>query len=259
MITLRKIKTNLEVFYSEDDFNFEENFKTSNNFEDLFIYSDYGNLEFHYEDKYKYSLEKIDHEDFFTIKENRVDRIALIKTLVKYYDYSYSEVCYESIKDILSSLEITQREYKYIFEEIEEILNTANIPYKKNFEYLEINGSCQGDVLRVIVLTNELKEIWGNTPNIKELKEEFYNYAYSSTLYGSLDISFEYTVNAVNYPISVHFEDIREVLNSEYELDFNYSVIHNAILANSAYPLNIKELKDLFVELEGYSYNDIKY
>ncbi len=258
MITLRKIGTNLEVYYSQDNFDFQENFTTLDNFDNLHIYTDFDNLEFHFKNKYGYSLKVIDLQDLFTIEENRVNRWNLIKTLVKYYDYSYSEICYETIEEILNTLEVTQREYNYIFEEIEEILNTAKIPYKQHYKYLEIRGYSQGDIFKVLVLQDELKEIWGNDINIKDLREDLYNYAYSSVLYGTLDLSFEYTVNAVNYPISLYFENIDEILNNRYELDFDYAAIHSAIISQSPFALNIKELKPLFTELESYDYTDIK-
>ncbi len=259
MITLRKIETNLEVYYSQDNFDFQENITRLDNYEDLFVYTNYDNLEYHFKKKFGYSVRKIDLQDLFTIEENRVNRWNLIKTLVKYYDYSYSEICYETIEEILNTLEVTQREYTYIFEEIEEILNTAKIPYKQHYKYLEIRGNSQGDLFNVLVLQDELKEIWGNDINIKDLREDIYNYAYSSVLYGTLDLSFEYTVNTVNYPISLHFENIDEILNNSYELDFNYAAIHSAIISQSPFMLTINDLKLLFVELESYDYTDIKY
>jgi hypothetical protein len=200
---------NVEVNIGYDQFmsqiNFDENIDLidiKNN--EYFIYSYYGNIDTNIDlnDLFEFDLMDISLKAICTFNNLDInncdedDRISLIEEFENYQ---------------LSNLSL---------EEIEIAFNDLEIEYKKLYDVVSISGYNQRDNEDVIILTDQLKKVWGvDNINMEQLKTQLEHYFYDAP---------------VIVWVTINDHDLYLSLNGEYlewnELEYNKEDVIDEII-----------------------------
>ncbi len=163
-------KTSIEFIcqYSDDNHNFEENFHRMKN--DLFLYTDWGNLYFN----------DFDLNDLYIITDDT--RQKAMDEILQYENNTEKEVkswSNESIKDEL---------LRYGDYDIED----GYFELSPDFEIIESRGYSQRDYVQIIIPEKALLKLWGSEKiDYENLKKEIHNYLWDSEIWGNLKLDDE--------------------------------------------------------------------
>jgi len=195
---------------------FDENIVRSENFDDFWIYTNYGNLDC----KLGYDSKKIDYEDLYSCNESQENLEKLCKFLENEFGADYNNILNYSINDLLGefSYGMDLNEYDYFLE-------CTGIYFKKHYKIISVSGYGQGDFADVIILTDVLKDIWGvNEIDINLLRVQISNYFYDSPAIVRVyinDIEYIDTLDGlyIEYGEYDKYDLIARILNEFKDLD----------------------------------------
>jgi hypothetical protein len=140
--------------------------------------------------------------------------------------------------------------------ELEEVLDELGIAYTSNYLRMSTRGYSQGDYAEILVNIAEYKKIVGAEFEEDEYQKWFDHYFWDSPIYGTIEVSFQYTRNSVNLQVyeELHFD---EYTNDRYEVNLNIDEIIKSI--ETPYPLTGDEVSQLKEALGNIDYTDVKY
>ena len=173
---------------------------------------------------------------------------------MRHYKEVLEDYCiYGLIYDVLGCYEdITHDALEALFDKLK-------ISHDTEFIQIETKGYSQGDYAKVWVNIKDYKEIIGAEVNEDTLKRYLGNLFWDSPIVGSLKLSFDYTVNCVNYSVSLEIEYLEEILKNPYILDIDTDTVISMIEKQMIIPLSADNKKNIIDELNKFDYTDISY
>ncbi len=188
-----KIENNILPSY-DDNYYFDENFviieKTNS-----YLYTNWCQLS-----------QAFNKEDFFKLDDTRLNKLILLKFLIKESNYEYSDLKEDNFKSILSYFnDLMFYSWDYNLTDFESILRDIKITYSKNYASLYLRGYNQSDYNQVLVNLKEYKELTGSDFKEDDNKSFFESCFYDSPLYGNLIISFNHLDK--NYNFNLNYQD----------------------------------------------------
>jgi len=246
---MRNLEITADLTYDYDNsFQFEENFKilrySGYREHSISIYLDYGNLSSSY-----------DLDQDCIIEDCRKNRVKIQRYLTQdgYHRVSDIEGSLTDLIDNIGGVDYTN------IGELYEVLDDLGIEYTSNYLRTSTRGYCQGDYAEILVNTVEYEEKIGQPFELDAMQKWFDHYFWDSPIYGSIDIYFEYTKNAVNFIYENEFE-FNEWCEDEYEADsVDTALIIRHINQNVKHPLSAADIEQIEKKLDDISYTDVKY
>lgn len=218
--TLKNLNVTHSLYYSYDNYNFNDNFTHLKKEKDnSLIYTDFNQLR-----------DEIDYYNFITVIENKNNRIELLKYLKKednyfiyseYKNYNNQEL-FNRCLDLIYNMNISEIEYL--------LNNELNISYKNNYDYIVSRGYSQGEYAKVYINLIEFEKLTGVKFEAKKHQKIFDNYLWDSPIDGNIEINFdiEYYNNLNNETFIKNYNfniEIMEFIFDEYDyknlLDYN--------------------------------------
>ena len=242
-----EIDTSLSYNYG-DSFQFEENFKileySGYRKTSMSLYIDYGNLSSEY-----------DIEQDCMIEDNRENRVKIQRWLTQQGYKVFSEV-YGTVEEIIETL--YDIDYNNI-QEVYDVLSSIGVFYTTNYLRTSTSGYSQGDYANILINIVEFEKVMGAKFELDGMKKWFDHYFWDSEVSGTINVSFDYTQNAVNFTFDEEF-DFREWCGDEYEADSVESeMIALYIQKQVKVPLPTDDIKMIAEKLDNIDYNDVSY
>ena len=240
---MKNLQIETDLHYSTgDSWDFDENFKVieepAYRTHGLYFYTGFGNEEFMDMD----DLKSIDPET--TLKHDLLE-YALS---VDWNYYTKTEVRSMN-KDELIELIQGNSDFDYMdLHEVEKEMSEANIGIMLDKYDIEKSYG-YNDVMQYVIKTEY------NTP---ETRKYIDNICWNSRIFGTINVSFSHTKNAVNYEFNEEFE-FNEVCEDEYEADLNVDHIIRQINREVLIPLRDDECEQIRIKLRDVDYTDVKY
>ncbi|MCK5537562.1 MAG: hypothetical protein KAI79_12100 [Bacteroidales bacterium] len=242
-----EIKTDLQ--YSTDNgFTFGENFKILryNSIQScsISLYIDYGNLDDYY-----------DIEQDCIIEDSRENRVK-IQRYITQQSYKVVSETFGTVEEIIEVL--YNIDYNNI-EELYSVLDDLGIDYTSNYLRTSTRGYSQGDYAEILINTVEYEKMVGVPFELDKMQKWFDHYFWDSTIYGTIEVSFVQTKDAVQFPFMEEFK-FNEWCNDEYEADslsVNLMVAH--IAQTVKVPLSEDDIAQIKTELHKIDYNAVVY
>jgi hypothetical protein len=237
---IRNLQIGTNLHYNYDSFIFDENFEilqhSGYRTNSILLYTDYK------------SNPDYDLDQDCIIADTRENRIKIQRYLTKQGYMRVSEVAGD-LQELIE--DIGYIDYSNVGE-LYELLNELDIPYSSNYDRIVSRGHSQGDYS--VVLVDRVK--MGNYDKAR-MRVWIDHVLWDSEIYGEIEISFQYTHNAVNITYNNIF-DFRDYAKCTYELD---SLDVDTIIKNInvPYKLSNNDLDEIKAALENIDYMDIKY
>ena len=240
-----EVETDLILSYG-DSFAFDENFKllrySGFRTSSVALYLDYGNLS----DEY-------DIEQDCIIKDTRENRVKI--------KWDITRQGYQKVSELEGNLDELIADIGGVdhsnIEELRGQLDELRIAHTSNYERTSTRGYSQGDYADILVNVAEYKEKMGADFELEPMKKWFDHYFWDSPIYGTINVCFEYTKNAVNFKFDREF-DFNEFTLNEYNVDeLDIGSIINVIENEVVFPLSGSDIKEIKKKLGDVSYQDV--
>ncbi len=187
------IENNILPCY-DDNYYFDENFVIIEN-SDSYLYTCYSQLS-----------QAFNKEDFFKLDDTRLNKLIILKFLIKESNLHYSDLKNDNFNSILSYFnDLLFYTWDYNLTDYQEILEDIKLTYSKNYHSLYLRGYSQGDYNQVLVNLKEYKELNGSDFKEDDNKSFFTSCFYDSPLYGNFIISFNHLDK--NYNFNLDYQD----------------------------------------------------
>ena len=237
---MKNLQINTDLNYSYDNFYYQDNFAKIDDADDTIIYTCDNQLS---SDFYK--------SDFFTLDE--VDIIKLKLFIIKenlFFSGDLKKLDAGNLLDIISNeLDL----YYLDLDDIEELYNTYNLSYKKNYYVMYSQGYNQGDALQILINKVEFFELMGCNFIEENYQKYFDNILWDAEIYGNIEIKFNHLDK--NYIFDLEYNDI---CNNTFELDLNIDYILKYINKNLHINLSTLDALDIISALNKLDYTNIK-
>ena len=246
---MRNLEIDTSLSYSVgDNFQFEENFKILrySGFREssISLYIDYGNLSAEY-----------DIEQDCIIVDNRENRIKIQRWLTQEGGKYFSEV-FGTVEEIREA--IYDVDYSNI-QEVYDVLSSIGVFYTTNYLRTSTSGYSQGDYAEILINIVEYEKEVGSKFELDGMKKWFDHCFWDSEIYGEVEVSFDYTQNAVNFKFEEEF-NFREWCDDEYEAEsIQGEMIALYIQKQVKVPLSTDDLKTIAEKLDDIGYDNVSY
>lgn len=251
---LKNLNVNHNLYYSYDNYNFNDNFSHLKGEKECLIYTEYNQLS-----------EEMDYYNFITVDENKNNRIELLKYLKKEDNYFlYSEYKNHSNQELFNyCLDLL---YNINISEIEYLLNNyLNITYINNYDYIVSRGYSQGDYAKVYINLIEFEKLTGVKFEAKKHQKIFDNYLWDSPIDGNIEINFdiEYYNNLNNETFIKNYNfniDVIDFIFDEYDYNnlLDYNSLMDYIKKETYNNLNREDYLIIENKIKDFDYYDIR-
>ena len=240
---MKNLEISTELYYSQDNYNFTENFKNLRG--DTYWYLDWGNY------KAPESL-----EDLFEISlENRKGKLS--RLLVE--SHLYNVLSWAKTKEDIISEIFSNYSLEYMKDFVSD-LEHFGIEYTRKFDRYVSTGYSQGDCIEVFISNDLINEV-GSVSNLHKAIDQ---YCWDSEICGTFTISFDYEIVRETFgdKVTLTFEEefeFQEWCEDNYEPKLMTNNLIKYIKKQTHNSLSEEDYSNIEIQLNLIDSDDIKW